>query len=101
MHMYLVEMANNYKFRYELVPHPPYSSDSVFCDLFSNLKKWLGGKKFVYKEEVTETMAYFKSFEKSYYLDGIKLENPWTKFIGKEILTNSKFSFAEKKCYLV
>jgi len=37
------------------------------------MKKWLGGKRFTSNEEVvTETEAYFKGFNKIYFLDGLK-----------------------------
>jgi len=72
-------MAKFNEFRYELLPHPAYSSDSAPCDyfLFSNLKKWFGGKKFTTGEQlIVETEAYFEGLDKSYYSDGLKkLEN--------------------------
>uniref|UniRef100_A0A8D8YJ64 Mos1 transposase HTH domain-containing protein n=1 Tax=Cacopsylla melanoneura TaxID=428564 RepID=A0A8D8YJ64_9HEMI len=41
-------MAKLHELRWELLPHPPFSPDLAPCDyhLFSNIKKWLGGKKF-------------------------------------------------------
>ncbi|MBZ5798063.1 hypothetical protein K8353_49450, partial [Burkholderia contaminans] len=60
---------------YELLPHSPYSPDLAPSDyfLFPNLKKWLGGRTFVWNEEViAETNAYFEALEESYYLEGIK-----------------------------
>ncbi|KAG5347119.1 SETMR methyltransferase, partial [Acromyrmex charruanus] len=73
------------KFRYELLPYPAYSPDLASCDyfLFSNLKKWFGGKRFTIKEQLTaETDAYFEWLDKSYYSDGLKkLENRWIKYI--------------------
>ncbi|GBP03932.1 Histone-lysine N-methyltransferase SETMAR [Eumeta japonica] len=85
VHTCLVTMAKIHELRYELLPHPAYSPDLASCDyyLFSNLKKWLGGKRFESNEEViTETNAYFESLEKIYYLEGIKkLEKRWTKCI--------------------
>ncbi|KAG5345380.1 SETMR methyltransferase, partial [Acromyrmex charruanus] len=39
--------------------------------LFSNLKKWLDGKKFTSNEEIiAETEAYFAEFDKSYFSGG-------------------------------
>jgi len=76
------------EFRYELLPHPAYSSDLVPCDyfLFPNLKKWFGGKRFTTREQlIAETKAYFEKLDKSYYSDDLKkLENCWIKCIELE-----------------
>ena len=73
------------EFRYELLPHPAYSSDLAPCDyfLFLNLKKWFGGKRFTTREQlIAETEAYFEELDKSYNSDGLKkLENRWIKCI--------------------
>jgi len=78
-------MAKFDEFHYELLPHPAYSSDLVSCDyfLFSNLKKWFGGKRFITREQlIAETEAYFEGLDKSYYTDDLKkLENRQTKCI--------------------
>jgi len=67
-------MAKLVELRYELLSHPSYSPDLALCDfyLFPNMKKWLGGKRFASNEEV-ETEAYFKEFDQSYFLNGIKM----------------------------
>ena len=60
----------NYELSYELIPHPPYSPDLAPCDffLFSNLKTWLGGKKFLSNEEVIVAVnEYFADFETGYF----------------------------------
>ena len=47
---------------YELMAHSPYSPDLATYDffLFTNMKKWLGGKRFTSNEEViAATEAYF------------------------------------------
>ncbi|KAG5312579.1 SETMR methyltransferase, partial [Acromyrmex insinuator] len=72
------------EFRYELLPHPAYSSDLIPCYfLFPNLKKWFGGKRFITREQlIAETEAYFEGLNKSYYSDGLKkLENHWIECI--------------------
>ncbi|KAG5324483.1 SETMR methyltransferase, partial [Acromyrmex heyeri] len=79
------------EFRYELLPHPTYSSDLASCDyflpcdffLFLNLKKWFGGKKFTSNEEViAKTEAYFAEFDKSYFSEGLKKwQKRWEKCI--------------------
>ena len=53
------------EFRYvplELLPHPAYSPDlAPYYFLFSNLKKWFGGKRFTIRELlIAETEAYFE-----------------------------------------
>ena len=84
-HSSAIATAKLVELRYELLPHPPYSSDLAPCDffLFPNLKKWLGRKRFTSNEEVIDqTKAYFEEFDKSYFLDGLKkLEHRWTKCI--------------------
>lgn len=71
---------------YEVVPHPPYSPDLAPCDffLFTNMKTWLGGKRFTSNEEViAATKAYFAEFPKSYFSEGLKkLEHRWEKCIA-------------------
>ncbi|XP_036336279.1 histone-lysine N-methyltransferase SETMAR-like [Rhagoletis pomonella] len=70
---------------YELLPHPPYSPDLAPSDffLFPNMKKWLGGKRFVSNSEViAATNTYFEGFEKTYFREGINmLEKRWKKCI--------------------
>ncbi|UYV62456.1 hypothetical protein LAZ67_2000677 [Cordylochernes scorpioides] len=63
------------KLGFQLLPHPSYSPDLVPCDffLFSNLKKWLGGRKFSSKEEVFNNVnGYFEDLETSYFYKEIK-----------------------------
>ena len=71
-------MTKFHKLRYELHPHPPYSSD-----LAPNPKKWLCGKRFYsYYEINSQTNTYFEDLKKSYFLEGIqKLEKRWTKCV--------------------
>lgn len=70
---------------WELLPHPPYSPDLAPSDyhLFTELKKWLAGKKFYSNEEVEwETEAYFGTLSSDHYKKGIdKLKDRWTKCI--------------------
>jgi len=46
----------------ELLPHPAYSPDlAPYYFLFSNLKKWFGGKRFTIRELlIAKTEAYFE-----------------------------------------
>ncbi|KAG5311569.1 SETMR methyltransferase, partial [Acromyrmex insinuator] len=56
----------------KLLSHPAYSPDLASCDyfLFSNLKKWIGGKRFTIREQlIAETETYFEGLDKSYYSD--------------------------------
>lgn len=84
-HKSMIAMAKIHELRYELLPHPPYSTDLTPCDflLFPNLKNWLGGKRFTSNEEaINETNAYFEELDKSYFSGGLKkLESRWTKCI--------------------
>jgi len=80
-----VAMAKLPELKFELLRHPPYSSDLILCDffLFPNLKIWLRGKKFSSNEEVIAAVdAYFEGLETSYFSEGIKkLEHRWTKCV--------------------
>ena len=56
-------MAKFQELRYELLPHPPYSTDLAPSDyfLFPNLKKWLSGKRFYSNYEIiSQTNTYFR-----------------------------------------
>jgi len=57
-------MAKLHELRFELLPHPPYSPNlAPDFFLFSNLKIWLGRKKFLFNEEVIAAVdAYFEDF---------------------------------------
>lgn len=84
-HTSLLVMAKIHELGFELLPHPPYSPDLAPCDfhLFPNLKKWLGGKKFLENPEVVAAVdAYFEDLDKSFYETGISaLQNRWAKCI--------------------
>ena len=76
------------KLSFELLPHPPYSSDlapSAYW-LFADLKKMFQGKRFGSNEEViAETEAYFESKDESFYKKGIEeLEKCWNECITLE-----------------
>ncbi|XP_022822885.1 histone-lysine N-methyltransferase SETMAR-like [Spodoptera litura] len=85
VHTCAVSMGKIDELGYELLPHPAYSPDLAPCDyfLFPNLKKWLGGKRFASNDEViSQTNAYFKDLDKTYFSEGIKkLEKRWAKCI--------------------
>ena len=52
----------------EFLPHPIFVRLAL-CDyfLFSNLKKWFGGKRFTTREQlIAETEAYFEGLDKSF-----------------------------------
>ncbi|XP_011863068.1 PREDICTED: histone-lysine N-methyltransferase SETMAR-like [Vollenhovia emeryi] len=87
-HTSLKAMIKLGQLRFELVAHPPYSPDLAPSDyyLFSNLKRWLQGKRFRSNEEViAETEAYFEGLDVSYYRKGIKmLETRYEKCIALE-----------------
>ena len=69
-HSVAIATAKLVELRYELLPHPTYSSDLAPCEffLFPNMKKWLGGKRFTSNEQViAATEAYFGKFDKTYF----------------------------------
>lgn len=55
----------------------------LYYFLFPNMKRWLGGKRFAYKEEVDSVVdSYFEKFNGSHYIQGIKaIEHRWEKCI--------------------
>jgi len=93
-------MAKLDQLRFELVAHSPYSLDLALSDyyLFSNLKRWLQGKRFTSNEEViAETEAYFEGLDVSYYRKGIKmLENIPSVSPLKATMLRNKYNFAQK-----
>ena len=84
-HTSIIAQTKKHELGLELFSHPPYSPDLAPSDyyLFSNLKRWLCGKRFQSNEEVKcETEAYFEGLEKSSYLKGIeKLKDRWKRCI--------------------
>ena len=69
----------------ELSCELPYSPDLVPSEffLFSNLEKWLGGKRFDSNDEIiSQKNICFENLDKSYFMIGIKqLEKSWIKCI--------------------
>ena len=70
--------------KFELLPHALYSPDLAPLDyfLFPNLKKWLGGRRFINNEEVESAVnGYFEEFN-GYYKQTIEaIEHHWEKCI--------------------
>lgn len=70
---------------YECLPHPPYSPDLAPSDfhLFANLKKSLGGSRFVDEKEMKDFVNdWFREQSKDFYLQGIRaLSKRWQKCI--------------------
>lgn len=76
VHTCAFSMAKIVELKMELLQHPAYSPDLAPSDyfLFSNLKKWLGGRRFASNEDViAQRNEYFAELPKSYFLDGIKI----------------------------
>jgi len=74
-HTSTVAMAKLHELRFELLPHPPYSSDLAPCDffLFLNLKIWFTRKKSLSNEEIIAAVdVYFEGLETSCFSEGIK-----------------------------
>ena len=92
--------------KYELLPHRPYSSDLAPSDyyLFTNLKRWLVGKRFYWNEEVIAgTNAYSEELSANYYKRGIELlETRWNKCIELEgNYVEEQMRMFSKKCYSI
>ena len=60
-------------FRWEVLHHPPYSTDLSPCDfhVFGPLKKPLKGHRFTDNDEVRETVEWFRTQPKPLFTDGI------------------------------
>ena len=73
-HMSAIATAKLFDLRYEILPHQPYSPGLTLSNyfLFSNMKTWLGGKRFSSNEEIAATNEYCEGFDKNYFLEGIK-----------------------------
>ena len=71
---------------YELLEHPPYSSDLAPSDffLFQKLKLFLVGQHFFFNQEaIAAVEGYFAELTKNHYRDGIMaLEHRWNKCIS-------------------
>jgi len=71
---------------YELLEHPPYSSELAPSDffLFPKLKLFLAGQRFSSNQEaIAGADGYFADLAKNHYRDGIMvLEHRWNKRIG-------------------
>ena len=80
-HISNIAQAKKHELGFESLLHPPDSPGDYY--LFSNLKKWLCGRRFESNEEVEwETEGYFGGFDESYYLEGIeKWKDRWTRRI--------------------
>ena len=87
-HKSITTIAKLYELHFELLPHPPYSSDLAPTDfwLLSDQKRILQGKRFSSNEEViSETEAYFEAKVKSFDKKGIELlEKCWNACITLE-----------------
>ena len=81
-------MAKLHELHFELLPHPPDSTDVDPSDywLFADLRRMLQGKRFGSNEEaISETEAYFEPQAKSFDEKGIDiLEKHWNQFITLE-----------------
>ena len=68
---------------YELLEHPPYSTDLALSDfsLFPKLKLFLAGQRFSSNQEaIAAVEGYFADLTKNHYTDGIMaLEHCWNK----------------------
>jgi len=71
--------------QYELLEHPPYSTDLAPSDffLFQKFKLFLAGQRFSANQEaIAAVEGYFEDLTKNHYRDGIMaLEHRWNKCI--------------------
>ena len=85
-HKVITTMVKLHELHFKLLPHPPYSPDLAPSNywLFADLKRMHQGKRFGSSEEViSETEAYFKAKDKSFYKKGIELlEKHWNQCIS-------------------
>lgn len=85
-HKSLIAMGKIHELGFEVLPHPPYSPDLAPCDfhLFPDLKKWLGGKRFIDNSEVIVAVnGYFDGLDTEYFKNGISaIEHRWEKCIA-------------------
>ena len=85
------------EFRWELLPHPPYSSDLAPSDffLFPKLKKHLKGNRFNSTDEAKHAAkTWLKNQYAEFFKNGI---NGWKHRLGKCI--NRDGSYVEKQIH--
>ena len=84
---WLDTQVKKHELGFESLSHPPCSSDLPPNDyyLFPKLKRWLCGRRFQSNEGIElETEGYFRGFDKSYDMEGIKkLKDRWTRIMLK------------------
>uniref|UniRef100_A0A8C4SL12 Histone-lysine N-methyltransferase SETMAR n=1 Tax=Erpetoichthys calabaricus TaxID=27687 RepID=A0A8C4SL12_ERPCA len=75
------------KLKFEILPHPPYSTDLAPCDfhLFRLLNKHLGGRQFKTDDNVKKVVQeWLQGQDKTFYSAGIQaLPGRWRKCIEK------------------
>ena len=85
-HKSVLAMGKLRDLHYELLEHPPYSSDLAPSDfyLFPKLKLFLAGQGFSSNQEATAAVeGHFAALTKNHYRDGIlALEHRWKKCIS-------------------
>jgi histone-lysine N-methyltransferase SETMAR len=85
-HESVLAMGKLRDLHYELLEHPPYSSDLAPSDfyLFPKLKLFLAGQRFSSNQEETAAVeGYFADLMKNHYRDGLMaLEHRWNKYIS-------------------
>jgi histone-lysine N-methyltransferase SETMAR len=71
---------------FEIIPHPPYSPDLAPSDyhLFSNLKRFLRGRRFTSDEELKSCVeTWFSGLPADFYETGLNaLKKRWQKCIA-------------------
>ena len=94
-HVSLTTQTRLHELGWDLLPHPPYSSDIAPSEhhLFLSLESLLQGKSFIDLENVKKYIKNFFSLKPAkFYADGIfRLPDSWTK-----VINNNRSYFIEK-----
>jgi histone-lysine N-methyltransferase SETMAR len=75
------------KLKWNVLPHPPYSSDLATSDylLFGPLKEHVGGKNFCNNGVIQDVQEWLHGQPKDFLLSGIrKLPDRWRKCVSKQ-----------------
>ena len=95
-HVSLTTQTRLDKLGWDLLPHPPYSSDIALSDhhLFLSLQNSQQGKSCIDLEDLKKYIETFFTLKPAkFYADGIyRLPDSWTK-----VIDNNKSYFTEKK----
>ena len=89
----VVAMAEIKELKFDLLPYQPYLPDLAQSDfnLFPNLKKRLGGKRFTVINQVSDSVnSYFEGIDKSGYQSGITALEVMFSYSGLGVFTQDR-----------